>query len=452
MVEKKTKIYGVLAFLIVGILSLANISMAYTGSHVTNDNDNNSPDLPLDVFHVWIDGVGDVENFDNSSIDLERGQELVIQARVLSAQDIEGVEVSAFISGYEHSSSSKLSDTVGPFDVQSNVRYTKTLKLQLPDNMDSDADGSYNLRILISDKSSLLKSYNYRILVSSLRHKVEIKDVIVTPSVVETGRTVIVKARIKNYGQKTEDDVKLTVRIPELGLVANEYFDNIDAGESDTSQEIYLRIPQCAAPGLYTLKATIDYQDGDESATTTSTVQVVDTGSCAIKPTPTEPTPEGKTIINIGNTFQNVQQGQGGAVYPITITNTGQNAVTYIITVDGAESFATTSISPSNLMTVNGGETKAIYVYLSATETAPEGQKMFSVTIKSGSTVVQQIPLTANVIKTEKSATGGWSTIKRDLQVALIVLVVLLVILGLVLAFGKLRGREESGEETQTYY
>ena len=80
------------------------------------------------------------------------------------------------------------------------------------------------------------------------------------------------------------------------------------------------------------------------------------------------------------------------------------------------------------------------------------GPKGFSVEIKSGEEVLQNIPLTANVQPSAKSEglSKGWI-------IGLIVIVVLVVILFLIVAFNKMKGEDEDQDDHdlksgQTYY
>ena len=108
-----------------------------------------------------------------------------------------------------------------------------------------------------------------------------------------------------------------------------------------------------------------------------------------------------------------------------------------------------TEIKPSNVFVVNPGETQTAYVYVAAKKSAPVGENIFSITVKSNDEVLQQIPLKVNVVQNSK-----YGTLKKVLEAGLIVLIVLLVILGLIIGFSKLRSDEEDSEdsETQTYY
>ena len=87
-------------------------------------------------------------------------------------------------------------------------------------------------------------------------------------------------------------------------------------------------------------------------------------------------------------------------------------------------------------------------MYASANKDAPAGEQTFTVTISSNDKTLKQLPLGMNV---QESASGA-STLKRSLEVGLVVLVILLVIIGLIIGFSKLRGEEEEGKEGKEYY
>ena len=48
---------------------------------------------------------------------------------------------------------------------------------------------------------------------------------------------------------------------------------------------------------------------------------------------------------------------------------------------------------------------------------------------------------------------NGWDTIKKALEIGLVVLVILLVVIGLIIGFSRLKGRDDEDEdEDKTYY
>ncbi len=403
-----------------------------------------------------------------------RNQELDIKVRVQSDMNTttENVEVTAMILGDEHY---EISDSTDTFDMEPGVVYTKTLSLALPDIMDKD---NYKLRILVADRYGAANIYNYNLKITSERHDMIVKDVSFTPeNEVIAGRSFLAVVRVKNVGDRSEDSVKVKVDIPELGVSATDYIDEVDQEDSESSEELYMRIPQCARPGQYEVRVTVEYDDGfkqenqkyyinvvdapenlcgagsNTPATTTTTTPLPDTTTTTTTPPPPAP----KTIIKLDAQSQTVKIGEGGSIYPITITNEGPTPKTYTITVDGVSTWADVRMSPSNVLIIDGGESQSAFLYVSALESASPGEMPFSITVSSDGKVLKQIPLSADLIelKEDEDNTGS---IKQGLEIGLIVLVVLLIILALVIGYSKMKKSEdqemdEDEELTgQTYY
>ncbi|MBW2967849.1 hypothetical protein KY362_05165, partial [Candidatus Woesearchaeota archaeon] len=170
---------------------------------------------------------------------------------------------------------------------------------------------------------------------------------------------------------------------------------------------------------------------------------------------PAKPAP-GKTVITVGAQSQDLTQGEGGAIYPVTFTNSGSESKTYVVSVTGADEWATVKISPLQTVTVGPDESKSVYVFVAAKETAEPAEHMFTVDVKdSAGNVVKQIPMSANVLEGEDS--GESSTgLKKALEIGLIVLVVILIVVALIVVFTRKKDDEEEEAEDeisgQTYY
>ena len=365
------------------------------------------------------------------------------------------VEVEAELSG--DGNKDKISDSTDEFNVHNGTTYTKRLKLQLPQRMDQDR--SYQLRVTISDKHDF-KTVTGTLDIAAVDHSLQIRDIVLSPeNEVKAGRALLVSARLKNRGLQEEEDVKVKASIPALGISASDFVDELDAegcndedcDDSTSSEELYMRIPDCAEPGEYTVKVCVEFDDGDEEECSTTKINVVESDTCSgvISDDDGTAAVTGKTIITIGPETQDISAG-GSGMYPVTITNQGSESRTYSISVDSAE-WADFSVTPSNVLVVGPGESKAAYVSATPKSTAT-GLQVFSVTIKSGETVLKQVPLRANI--TGGASKVGLGSIKRALEVGLVVLVVLLVILALIIGFNKLKGSgdEEGKEDEKTYY
>ncbi len=420
--------------------------------------------LNADIDWVKVDGDEMAPGL-NEVQSLERDQSFEVKVRVTAFEDLEDVEIEAMMSGYDHDD--RVSDVTDVFDMRANVSYTKEIELTLPSRIDVD---QYRLRVYVRDRAGDELQADYYIFVDTTRHSVKIKDVDVDPALeVEAGRSMRVLVDLKNYGQMDEDDVKVEFAIPELGLKALPDYMDIEAGESRVSEELYLRIPVCTDAGQYTGQVKVTYDEGDEVATQNVYVDVVDSPVCEPElpeepeedeqgqtEEPEEQTPAQKTVITVGAQSQDLVRGEGGAIYPVTFTNSGAESKTYVVAVTGADDWATVKISPLQTVTVGGGESKSVYVYVSAKETAEAAEHMFTVDVKDASgNVVKQIPMSANVVEGDGADESG-SGLKKALEIGLIVLVVILIVVALIVVFTRKKDDEEEEAEDeisgQTYY
>jgi uncharacterized membrane protein len=402
--------------------------------------------VTVDDVKVKIDGT-DVTVDGNNLLDLERGQDVEVKITLTALEAVNNVQVEAFIGGYEYSDSEAISDTTRMFDMSANVTYTKTLKITLPSRVDA---GDYKLRLIIFDANTDLFQQNYRLKIDVPRHDITVKDVVFNPeNSIQAGRALLATVRVKNTGSKTED-LKVTVEIPALGVSASDFVDTLDADDTTSSEELFLRIPACAQAGTYQALITVEFNDGDDSVKALKTIQVTEGDTCPVKAEF-----ENKVTMTVSGETQQVTAGGAGAAFPIAITNSGTAAKTFMLSADGVSSWGTVKISPSNVVNVAGGETKTVFVFVTANAGTAAGEKMFAVTVSDAAgNSLQDITMKANVVggaSSDDSSVMNSANARKVLEIGLIVLVVVLVIVGLVIAFRRMKGSD--GEEgSQTYY
>lgn len=468
MIKGKMKaIFAVFAILAALLLASSAVSAVEyenrtEGNFTRNDNEdvlNQGVQPALDV--IWVKANGDiVENGDEVRLSLERNENLEVKVELMAMADIDNVAIEAEIYGDDHY---QIDDQTSTFDVVNQTIYIKTLELELPDIMEKD---EYDLRVTVAPRTGAVKTYNYLLRIDAQDHQMIIKDVTLNPeNEVKAGRALLAVVRARNVGEKTEDSVKVKVSIPALGVSAVDYIDDIEPDDSVSSEELYMRIPTDAKSGKYNVNVELEYDEGFETEKQTMSINVVndeetqsgDSGDNGDNGGEVTPPSSDKTTITVGPQTQDLKQGEGGVIYPITISNEGTTSKTFTISVAGTDTFAEVRVSPSTLVVVDGGKTESIYVYLTARETAQVGSYTFSVDVSSNGESIKQIPLNANVVEGDGASAAGWDSVKKGLQIGLIILIVLLVILGLIIAFSKMKGgdedEEDEGEITgQTYY
>ncbi|MBW3019488.1 hypothetical protein KY329_04880, partial [Candidatus Woesearchaeota archaeon] len=229
----------------------------------------------VDIERTQIDDV-DIHPWEWSQVSFERGQELELEFQLRAVEDVKDIEIEASIKGYEYSIDNPVRASLGPFDLDAGVMYIKRMKLKLPDDLDED---EYLLRVKISDRDSWETTRDYNLKVDVPRHKLSIEDAILTPSGnIEAGRALLASVRVQNDGEKDEDDVKVTLSVPDFGISASDYIDEIEYGEEEETEDLYLRLPECAEPGEHVVRIDVFYKNEQVSAATK--INVLENEAC----------------------------------------------------------------------------------------------------------------------------------------------------------------------------
>lgn len=391
--------------------------------------------LPMTIDEVEVDGTT-VHPDQINRLSVERNEEFTVKVTFTATANHENVVGQAFITGYEHIEEEP-SDRVGPFSLEGNTTYTKKFTLTLPKDMDED---SYKLRIMFTDRNGEELLQNYNLKIDESRHSVEIADVILYPEKsITAGSALLTTVRVENFGQKDEEDVKVEIEIPALGLSATDYIDDLESNDEEESEELYLRVPRETKAGDYEMLVKVSYNDGRDTTEKSVAIHVDGDAAYADEQQP-------QTMITVGSTLENVMQGES-VIFPITVQNTGKTDVAYTLAVAGASDWADVSISPTTTQIVEAGKSKAFYLRVAVQKDAAVGSHVFTATVSTANDQVEQLALTANVTKAKSSI---WATIGKVLGIALIAFIVVLVVIGIIVAYQ--RSKEDDGTEPQTYY
>ncbi len=390
--------------------------------------------------------VNDVSFTSANPKTVEKANELEVLVVFNSYVDSPNFQIQAALFGADLKT--PINDISEVFTVKAGNNYDKKFNLKLPLKMDA---GRYDLRIYITDRTGSSIEYLFPLDIVTKRHAIEIRDIITSPeNEVGAGKSLLVSVRVKNRGEKSEEDIKVKASIPELGISASDIIDELDSegGDDDsaTSEELFLRIPDNAKTGDYTVKIEVEFDNGDDKISKTTNIRVRGKESDDVSAPSTDKV-EAKTVITVGPEAQDVSIG-GSGVYALTITNLGSEARSYTIDVSGAN-WGAFKVSPSNVVVINKGESKALTISVEPKETASAGEQSFAVTVKSGDSLLKQVLLKANLVG-KVSAAKDFS-LRNTVEIGLIVLVVLLVIVALIIGFSKLKGDDEKPKE-ETYY
>jgi len=238
-----------------------------------------SADMQVTVDDVKVNGDS-LSQDESNRLGVERGEELEVKVILTSNASVENVQVQASISGYEYSYVESVSDMTKTFNMDANTTHRKKLYINLPENVEEDR---YKLRIIVTNRDDSPVSQSYNLKIDAQRHSMEILDVLLTPAnQVEAGKSLLAAVRVKNLGDKDEDSVKVTVSIPGLGVSASDYIDEVENGDAETSEELFLKIPECAEADAYEVVAEVEYADGHDDVSEKALIYVIGGDSCAV--------------------------------------------------------------------------------------------------------------------------------------------------------------------------
>lgn len=430
-----------LSLLVLFVLSLLTVSAA---SALNEENFGWAVEINGDpVFSGDIVNEDIVDNAQQSvpSVTIEEGQSLDVKVILYTGdQAVDDIEVEAKIKGYEYSDHETVSDSSSLFDLDAHTQKSVRLSFDLPGKLDKKI---YWLYLTLYNSASQPVTQVVKLNVKPARHVLDIEDVIFSPgNTVKAGHSLLATVLVTNYGDKDEDNVKVTLDLPELGVSASDYIDEIESNPSktskETSEELFLKLPQCAEEGDYTAVVTVKYDEGYETVTKNYPLHVLANEKCQAE--------EQKLIITVGPETQNVVANQQAA-YPVALTNAGTSAQTYTLELTAGD-WAASQLS-ENLVVLEPGKTKVAYAYLTPSSTAAVGEKVATLNIKAGDNVLKTIYLKANVVAQEKVSSFS---LRNGLEIALIVLVVVLIIIGLIIGFSRMKKDTEPEEEDKTYY
>ncbi len=409
--------------------------------------------------------VNDLEVFPSGiqNLDVERGETLDIEVTLQGTNftapagpnEIDDVRVEAKIVGYEFG---PVSDITPVFSVESGLTYQKTLHIEIPE--DIDASERYILRIEISDRTNEIQE-EFELNIDEQRHSLSFVPnggILLNPSsTIGAGKPLFVTVRLENLGEKVEEDIKITARIPELGVQAVNFLDELVTEideeterfsfeeESSGQVDLLVRIPEDAESGTYTLEVEADYNRGHSKLVETRQINVVGIPQDQ----------EVDTIVNPVSTTQNVKVGQE-ATYRISIANIGEEKGIYAVSIDGTDPWAEARVEPG-FLTVLPDSTGEVLIIVKPTEDAESRNYVFLARVMLGNQVLNEITFHANVKDdqvTEPATAGAPATFKTVLAIIFAVLVVILIVLGIVLGVQKSKETEQEAPaaETQTYY
>ena len=437
------KLFATLLIVLLSLTSLTNFAFAQEVP----------PQEFIDV-QIEVDGV-DVSSTQAQIVQVERGETVDIRVEFKSNIDGDRTRVRAWIGGFEFD---EVRDTTDIFSVEQGLIYNKRLSLEIPDDIELEEGEEFTLHIEIFDNDSDSEfTRSFKLGIRKERHKLNLLDVIFYPSnTIEAGRPLRSVVRVENLGERKEEDILVKVSIPELGISAKTFIDELVSDEEDrydddeetseSTNELVLFIPKDAQSGEYLVEVEVTSNRGHDTLTEKRNILVEGKETTAVS----------KSIISVDMSAQNIVQGQE-VPYKFMIANLGNARTLYSAEVEGTGAWGISRVSPA-FVSVDEGQASEIFVFVRANDVAPVGRQAFKINLLADGVKVKEITLNANIVAKEVTApVSGFQNTQRALEIAFVILVVILVILGLAIAFRRTGSKSKNTSEPetiegQTYY
>lgn len=287
--------------------------------------------------------------------------------------------------------------------------------------------GTYKLELEISvDEREKIKhhhrEHHYDIKVAGADEEVLVKDVLIQPNA-QVDTAFDVTARIKNTGEYNEE-VKVTVAIPEFGISGQTYIDSLEVGQTLQSEPVTLKLPCRAIAGEYTVVVTADYNFQQKTSTAEATYKLE--GNICGKIQQTE------NAIESEKYTATLVKGDSEGRYNILVTNNDE--VRRILVLETTENVQKNArFLPTNVALLQPGETQDIV--LDFKKLNSEEPVVFKVYVKDleGNTVAEF----REFIEGESDGfhKGNVKELKQVLEIGLILLIIALLVVAVFVTF-----------------
>ena len=390
------------------------------------------------------------------NLNLEQLETITVELTIKASQNISGgfvdfVRCRSTLEGYEFGS---VSDETPVFTVEQGNVYKKVMNINVPEDIETSEP--YTLRLECSDPQDQ-EQLEFTVFLNEIRHFLRIFDVLLNPSNnIQAGKPLFVTVRLENRGQKEQDDIKVVVSVPELGISSSNFLNELVTVQQERTEQwkfeeessgqldLLLRIPEDAPTGDYNVNVEAIYNRGHSRVATKVPLRIE-----GIEP---EVEDKVESIINIDSTVKQVNAGEE-ATYRLMIANLGNKKGIYSIQIDGTSPWATASAEPGFLTVLPEGTGEAL-IRVKTASNAEAGDHFFTAKVMLGSEVINEVNLNTRVNQ-KMLVSAAPITFKSVLIGTFGLLVIVLIILGLVIAFKRSSKQEEEAPaltEGQTYY
>ena len=303
----------------------------------------------------------------NNDISVVAGDVLNVKVMFNSLADASDVTVKVELEGNKVDSSAMSS----VFDVESTMRYSKTLELEVPYELKDEVSDSLSLIVTVKSGSDYKTVQEYNLRVQRPSYNADIMSV-VTSNTVNAGESFPVDIVLKNTGYNDLSDLYVTAKLSALnGVERTVYFGDLVSLESDDDDEdtttvngrVTLQMPYNAEPGIYVLDIAVSNDDFQAKKSKQIVVvndfpkTVIQAGNDLLIVNPTDKLKVYKVVSPENEQFVTVA---AGATKTVQVNPTGDEYIVNVLSMDGelVDSFTfsaledTSSTSPIVVLTI----------------------------------------------------------------------------------------------------
>ncbi len=315
------------------------------------------------------------------------------------------------------------------FDVVAGGIYSKTLTIQMPKNIEP----SERLNLEISIRNAPLGTVDRKVIPINAQREsylIEILDAQMDNRV-SAGTVLPITIVLKNRGSHFAEDTFVSAKIPALGIQEKAYFGDLSARdqadpdkEDATERVLFVRIPDNAKAGIYTVE--IEASTEDSATSVVRKIAISDSGAQSL-------------VVSSGS---NKEFAVGDkATYRLTLVNSGNKVKVYEVAVDSLSEDLAVSVDEP-IFVVPAGSSKALTFDAKASKA---GTYTFTASVTSEGNLVKKETFAAKV--TGSKAIEGNTTVVLTVILAIVFIVLLIVLIVLLT-----RKPEKTKEFGESYY
>lgn len=305
-----------------------------------------------------------------NDLSVTAGETLVIKVAFNSLIDASDVTVKAEIEGSKVDSS----EISSSFDVETGLRYSKTLRVKVPYELKDEVSDDVSLIVTVKKGSSYKTVEEYTLRVQRPSYNANIMS-IVTSNTVAAGESFPVDIVLKNTGYNNLDDVYVSASLSTLsGVERTVYFGDMVSLESDDDDDdsttatgrITLQMPFSAEPGIYVLDVKVSNEDLEVSKSKQIIVEndfpnkVIKAGNDLLIVNPTDKLKIYQVVCPDSEQFVTVEAGSSKTVaisptsdeYAVTVLSTNGEVIDSFTFNAAVKDTSDSSSSPIVILTI----------------------------------------------------------------------------------------------------